>query len=297
MRDTVQHPLRGIALCAAAVVLFACLDATAKHLSRIWPVAFLAWGRYTAHLLLMTIFLGPSWRGRLLRTKRPWAQIIRGSMLVAVTVLMMAAFKRMPLAEATSIIFAAPLLVVLAARPVLKEKIGPLRWVAVVMGFVGVLMLTRPGNDLDPVGMGCALAAAVAYAIYQLMTRMMSNTEHPVTMLYYTALTGTLSLSCTLPTLVTPRTPNTIEVLAILALGILGGGGHFLLTRAFRDAPASLLAPLVYTQLPWAALLGWLVFDNLPGPLAATGMLVICAAGVLIAVDGTRAARAIKQAA
>ncbi len=285
MLDAPQHPPRGIALLSLAVILFACLDATSKHLAQLWPVAFLAWGRYAAHLALMTIFLGPRWRGRLLRTQRPWAQIIRGLMLVALTVLMMAAFKRIPLAEATAISFVAPMLVVLAAQPVLKEKIGVLRWIAVLTGFIGVLMLTRPGNHLDPVGMGCALAAAVANAIYQLMTRMMSKTEHPVTMLYYAALTGTLGLSFALPTLVIPHTPNLVEILMILALGILGGGGHFLLARAFREAPASQLAPLIYTQLPWAALLGWLVFGNLPGPLAAAGMAVICAAGLLIAFE------------
>lgn len=282
-------------LFAVAVILFAGLDATAKYLSMVWPVAFLAWGRYLAHLLLMTIFLGPTWRARLLLSRRPVTHIVRGSMLVAVTVLMMAAFKRMPLAEATSIVFASPLLVVLGARPILKEQIGALQWIAVLMGFIGVLMITRPGNNLDPIGTACALTAAIAYAIYQLMTRMMSATEHPVTMLYYTALTGTVILSFALPTLDLPRSPHWSEVLAITALGCLGGGGHFLLTRAFREAPASLLAPLVYTQLPWATLAGWLVFGNLPGLLATGGMAVICAAGLLIAFEGNRTARIEKR--
>ncbi|GAA5183105.1 DMT family transporter [Niveibacterium umoris] len=278
--------MRGVALFCVAVVLFACLDAIAKHLSRTWPVAMLAWGRYVTHFILMTVFLAPRWRGRLLASKRPLLQSLRGLSLVAVTVLAMAAFKRMPLAEATALLFASPLLVAILARPILGERIGHIRWSAIAIGFAGVLMLTRPGNGLDPLGVACALAAAVAYAAYQLMTRTLSSSEHPVTMLYYTALAGTLSLSALQPFLVDSLPwPGAVDAALIAALGVLGGSGHYLLTRAFRDAPASLLSPLVYTQLIWAALLGWIVFDNAPTAATLAGIAVIGTSGLLIAWD------------
>ncbi|WP_374604292.1 DMT family transporter [Niveibacterium sp.] len=287
-KQSAPRPIRGVVLFCVAVVLFACLDATAKHLSQHWPVAMLAWGRYVVHFVLMTAFLAPTWRGRLLATERPVLQSVRGLSLVAVTVLAMAAFKRMPLAEATAVLFASPLLVALLARPILGEHIGKLRWTAVLLGFTGVVMLTRPGSGLDPVGVACALAAAVAYAGYQLMTRTLSHVSHPVTMLYYTALAGTVSLSLAQPLIGPLSWPGWLDGAMIVALGLFGGTGHYLLTRAFREAPASLLSPLIYTQLIWAALLGWLVFGNTPSAATIAGMLVIGASGLLIAYDSTR---------
>jgi len=279
--------LHGVLLFLCAVVLFACLDASAKYLSARWSIALLAWIRYTVHFSLMSVLLLPQ-RGRgLLRTARPVAQILRGLCLVSVTVLMMTAFQRMPLAEATSIMFASPLLVVLASRPLLREKIGALRWLAVLIGFGGVLLITRPGGGLDPWGVAAALAASVVYAAYQLMTRHLAA-ENPSTLLYYTALTGVFCLSFGLPADAFALSASAREYVLMLALGVLGGGGHYLLTRAFREAPASLLSPLMYTQLIWAGLLGWLVFNDRPSPSAALGMLVVAASGVLIALDTRR---------
>lgn len=288
MPEQARHPLRGLALFCIAVVLFACLDAIAKHLSQRWPVAMLAWGRYTVHFVLMTAFLAPSWGRRLLRTERPLLQCVRGVSLVVVTVLAMAAFKRMPLAEATTLLFASPLLVAILARPVLGEQIGRIRWTAILLGFGGVLLLTRPGNGLDPLGLACAMGAAIAYAAYQLMTRLMSRTEHPATMLYYTACAGTLLLSGAQSMMGTLQWPGYTDAALIAALGVLGGSGHYLLTRAFREAPASMLSPLIYTQLVWAAILGWLVFGDTPNATSVAGMLVIGASGLLIAWESTR---------
>ncbi|WP_341678948.1 DMT family transporter [Niveibacterium sp. SC-1] len=281
--------LHGVLLFLCAVVLFACQDACAKYLTAHWPIALLAWVRYTVHFSLMSALLLPH-RGRdLLRTRRPVAQVLRGLCLVSVTVLMMTAFQRLPLAEATTIMFASPLLVVLASRPLLQERIGALRWAAVLVGFAGVLLITRPGGGLDPWGVAAALAASVVYAVYQLMTRQLSSTETPATLLYYTALTGVFCLSFGLPANAFGRAAAPYEYGLMLALGVLGGGSHYLLTRAFREAPASLLSPLSYTQLIWAGLLGWIIFGDRPGAGAGLGMLVVAASGVLIALDSRRA--------
>lgn len=286
-----QRPGLGIGLAMASLVLFVMLDTTTKHLSTRFPVPLLVWARYTVHLLLMLVILGPALRSRLFATRRPGLHLVRGLLLLATSLCGVAAFQRMPLAEATSIIFASPVIVVLLARPMLGERIGPLRWAAVLLGFGGVLLVARPGGGLASQGIALALAAAVVYALYQLLTRKMSRTESPVTLLFHTALVGCALSSAALPWIAHGPPPTPADYLAMTAMGALAATGHFLLTRAFREAPASLLSPLLYVQLLWATLFGWLVFGQLPDPVALGGMVVIGLAGVLIALDSRRTAR------
>lgn len=289
MTADTAHPLRGVALLLCALLLFAVLDATAKHLAATLPVPMLAWGRYTVHLLLMLIVLGPSQRGALIATRRPAAQAVRGLMLAGTTVFGIAAFRTMPLAETTALIFVSPLLVALLAGRWLGERVGRLRWIAVATGFAGVLLIARPGGALSGSGIAYALGAATCYSIYQLQTRQLGRTESTLTMLFYTALVGTAVLSLTLPLFWDQARPSGLQVLMICSLGLYGGGGHFLLIRAFRHAPASLLSPFLYVQLVWATLLGWLVFDHLPDRWAIVGGVVIAASGLALAFGERRA--------
>lgn len=287
--NTPPHPGRGIAFLLAALVFFVLLDATAKHLSAQWPVPLLVWARYTTHCALMVALLAPRLGRRLLRTDQPGRQILRALMLLATTLCIMGALAHMPLAETTAVAFAAPVLVVILARPMLGEAIGPLRWVAVAMGFGGVLLIARPGSGLSAVGLALAGCGAVFLAIYQILTRAMSSRENPVTMLFYTALIGALAMTPALPWVWSGPRPDGTQTLLIAALGIFGGTGHFLLIRAFREAPASLLSPISYAQIPLAALFGWLAFDHLPPAHAFAGMAVIAGAGILLAWDSRRA--------
>ena len=274
--------------------MFACLDATSKYLARSFPVGFLAWVRYVVHFVGMTVILAPRMGRALVRTSRPVAQLVRGLLLVSVTVLMMAAFRRMPLAEATAVVFASPLLVTLLARPLLGERIGTLRWAAVLVGFVGVWVIARPGTGLDPLGTAFALTASVTYALYQVSTRALSRTESAVTLLYYTAIAGTVTLTLAAPWLLTRdalHVPAPHEAVLLGCLGLFGGTGHFLLTLAFREAPASLLSPLVYTQLAWAGLLGFAIFGDVPTTTSLAGVAIVATAGLLLAWEGQRLAK------
>lgn len=290
-----QRPLLGIGLAMIALVLFVTLDVINKHLSARFPVPLLVWARYTVHLLLMLVFLGPSLRGRLFVTRRHGLHAARAVLLLATSLGGVAAFKLMPLAEATAIIFASPLIVVLLARPLLGESIGRLRQIAVVLGFGGVLLVARPGSGLVPEGVVFALGAAVAYALYQILTRKLSPTETPVTLLFYSALIGCAGMTAAMPWIDHGPTPTGLEYALMGAMGLLAGGAHFLLNRAFREAPASLLSPMLYVQLVWATLFGWLAFGQLPDGVALGGMLVIGVAGALIAIDSRRLA--LQQAA
>jgi drug/metabolite transporter (DMT)-like permease len=279
-----HHPLRAVTLMLAAMLCFALLDATSKHLSQTFNVPLLVWARYTVHCLLMVAFLGPTHGLGLVRTQRPVAQVLRALLLVAVTGFAMAAFQVMPLAETTALIFVTPLIVALLAGPMLGEKVGLPRWIAALVGFAGMMLIARPGSALAPAGIVYTMIAAVCYAFYQIQTRKMTKTEKPLTMVFYTALVGTAAMSLALPWIWSAPTPEPLEALMICSLALYGGTGHFLLTHAFRHAPASMLAPFLYVQLIWASLLGWLFYDQWPDALSIAGMVTIVAGGITVAL-------------
>ncbi len=280
-----QHPFIGILLMLGAAMCFALLDATAKYLSQTWPVPMLAWARYTVHFLLMMIVLAPSMRAKLIATQKPVALSLRALMLVATTVFAMAGFAIMPLAEATAFLFVTPLAVVILASWLLKEKITAGRWIAVIAGFAGALLIARPGGALSTKGIIIMSLAAACYAIYQIQTRQLSSSENTLTMLFYTALIGTVTMTLAAPLYWSGPTPDAWQALVICSMGVYGGMGHLFMTRAFRHAPASTLSPFIYAQLVWAILLGWLFYDHLPDWLSVGGMAVIAASSASIALS------------
>jgi drug/metabolite transporter (DMT)-like permease len=280
--------LHAALLFLTALLLFAALDATAKHLSAFIAVPLLVWARYLVHLVIMLAAVAPSMGRRLIVTERPWLMSLRGLTLVAVTLLGQLALKTMPLAETTALVFVAPLLVALLAAPLLGEKVRLRTWLATIAGFVGVLLIARPGGSLSGPGVAYALGAALSYAAYQILTRKLAASEHPMRLLFYTALLGTLAMLPVLPAYWNGIWPTPMQSLLIISLGLYGGIGHFMLIRAFHTTSASLLAPLLYTQLVWATLLGCLVFDHLPDLLTVVGMMVIGASGLSLAIRGRR---------
>jgi drug/metabolite transporter (DMT)-like permease len=286
--DRTQHPLRGVVLFLAAVFLFAALDATAKYMNAFFAVPLLVWARYLVHFVIMLVFMAPGMGREIIVTRRPWLMSFRALMLVGVTLLAQLALKTLPLAETTALVFITPLLVALLAGPLLGEQVRRSTWLITLVGFAGVLLIARPGGALFGTGVAYALGAALCYAIYQILTRKLAATEHPNRLLFYTALIGTLSMSLTLPAYWDGQIPTLTQGLLIVSLGLYGGIGHFMLIRAFREAPASTLSPLLYVQLIWATLLGWWVFDQLPDLLAIVGMLIIGASGLSLAIRSRR---------
>ncbi len=288
MPEAAKHPFHGVLLMLLALFFFAALDATAKHLVLTFALPLLVWARFTLHCLLMVVFLAPSMRGKLLATKRPLIQVIRALLLLGVSLFALAALRLMPLAETTAILYVTPLLVVLLSGPFLGERVSLRRWASVATGFAGALLIARPGGALSGLGILFSLAAALCYSVYQIQTRQLSSTESAVTMLFYTALTGTVAMSLALPWFWSGPMPSPEQALLIASLGISGGAGHFLLTRAFRHTPASTLSPLMYVQLIWATLLGWQLFGQFPDRLSILGMLAIAGSGLSIALSESR---------
>ncbi len=282
------HRLRGIVLFLIALLLFAALDATAKYLSAVFAVPLLVWARYMVHCVFMLATVAPSLGRELVVTRHPWQLTVRALLLVGVTLFGQLALKTMPLAETTALVFVTPLLVALLASPMLGERVSRRAWLATLAGFAGVLLIARPGGAMSGSGVVYALGAALCYALYQIMTRQLAGSEHPLRLLFTTALGGTIAMSFALFTHWDGTLPTASQAVLIASLGLYGGVGHFLLIRAFREAPVSTLSPLLYVQLIWATLLGILVFSHLPDTLALAGMVIIGASGLSLAVGDRR---------
>ena len=281
------HALRGIGLMILAVSTFSCLDATAKYLAAIYAVPTIVWARYMFQMLLMVVVLGPRLRMELVRTAHLRLQLLRGAVLTASSLLFLTALSRMPLAEAASIAFMAPLFIAVLSGPVLHERVERRTWVALAAGFAGVLLIVRPGGALFTWVAVLPLGSALLMAIYQMMTRRLAGRDAALTTLFYPALVGSIVVPVVFPLALTlPDQP--MHIAMFCALGVMGGVGHFFLIRAHDHAPASVLGPFMYGQLLTALMLGWLVFGQLPDGIAVLGMVVITASGLLLAISHRR---------
>lgn len=285
---TSAHPLRALLLFNCGLMLFACMDVTNKYLVASFDVPVIAAFRYSGHLLLMLAFVAPRQGQDMVRTQRTGLVWVRALCLCASTVFVVLAFKRMPVAETSAIVFLTPILMALAAGPLLGERIGWRGWTAALLGFVGVVLIVRPGSGLDTVGVLLAFGCALVSTTYNLLSRLLASTEQTIAMLFYTALAGTIVFGAMLPWFWLDRAPTMFQAILLASLAVYGGLGHFLFTAAYRDAPASLLGPVSYLQLLWVALLGWLVFDHLPDAVSLIGMAIIGASGVLVAFKSRR---------
>ncbi|WP_420391692.1 DMT family transporter [Acuticoccus sp.] len=278
--DAAGDTLRGILLMMFAVSMFACLDATAKWLGATMASVHIVWLRYATHVLLLMLFLRV-WRDLSpFRTQHPFMQVLRGLTLLGSTFFNFWALQYLQLAETSAIMFAAPLLVTALAGPLLGEPVGVRRWAAVVVGFVGVLVVLRPGTDAMHWAAGLSVCGMACYAFYAVLTRRMHRTESSLNMLMLSAIVGVVVL---LP--VAPGAVAALEgwqwLLALL-MGAFGATGHYALTVAHRIANASTLTPFIYTQMIWMILFGYAIFHQVPDAWTIAGTLIIAGAGLYI---------------
>jgi drug/metabolite transporter (DMT)-like permease len=274
---------RSILYVLAAMVLFAAYDALSKHLAAKYQVTELLWVRYLTHASLMLVVFGPKMGLRLVKTSQPVAQILRALLLVAVTFLFMSGLKYIRLAEATAINFLAPLLVTALSAPLLKERVSARSWIAVLFGFVGVLLIVRPSTEMN-IAMLFPLGSAVCYSLYQIMTRRFVGAEHPLTTHFILGSVGLVVTTFTWqPSWVLPAYG---DLPLMIGLGLTTGTGHFLLIKAFEHISPASAAPFTYTHLIWAVLLGLLVFGEIPSVLSVLGIVTIGASGLFNAFAG-----------
>jgi len=276
-------------MCAAAA-MFALLNATVKYLSPHFPVAQLLWARTAGHLAFVIAAFGPRHGRRLFATQYPASQLLRSLMLLASTAFNFAALRFIGLAMAATINFTSPLIVALLAAPMLGERVSAQRWAAIGVGFLGVLIVMRPGADAPRLASLLALGTAACYAIYQILTRRVAATDPPETTVGYSALVGTVVMSAIVPFAWTAP-PSITKLLLMLSMGPTGGLGHYFIARAYMWAPASVVSPFNYIQLLGAATTGYLIFGDVPGAPLWLGAALIIGSGLFIAYAESRPAR------
>lgn len=279
--EQVRARLTGIGLMCGAVLSFACLDAIAKYLNGYMDTLQVVWARYTGAFILTLFIFNPVSRPGLMRTTRPVLQLVRSAMLLGSTVTNFLAFRYLQLDQALSILFSTPFMVAILAGPILGEWIGWRRWVAILVGFAGVLLVTRPGVGGVHWAALYSVASAMFYSLYIVATRVLSRSDTSDTTLFYSNFVGAAAMLPVLPFVwTTPDSPFVIFLMVVF--GAFGSFGHYLLIVAHRLAPASVLAPFMYTQLVWAVGFGYAVFGDIPNRWTLAGAAVVVASGLYL---------------
>lgn len=286
-----RRRLVGIALMCGAVAFFASLDACGKTLARagVDPLVT-TFMRYAGSVAMISLFVNPVRTPSVVRSRRLGLQVLRSLLLFASTALNFMALRHLQMAETISIQFAAPLTVALLAGPLLGEWSSRARLAAIGVGFLGVLVIVRPGvGTMHPAAFLC-VANVIVYAFYAIITRKLAAYDSTATTMFYTGLAGVALMAPLLPWIWSNPTEWSHWAL-LLGVALFGTLGHWLLVLAHARAPANVLAPFLYTQLLWSVTLGFLLFGDLPGRWTLVGAMIVVGSGLyLLAQDARRRA-------
>ncbi len=277
-----QNILLGIALLLVSSALVPLMDGLAKLLSDRYAVLEIVWARYFFHLLILLPVTLSRYKRRDLIPKQPVLQIVRGGFLLLSTILFFAAIAVMPIADALALVFISPLIVTALSPFVLGETVGPRRWSAVIIGFIGALIIIRPGFTDIGTGTVLAVSAGVIYSFYMVATRKLSGTAPPLITLTYTALLGAVVMSAVVPFFW--LRPSLDDLLMMMAMGGIAALGHYFLIKAIELAPVSLLAPFGYAEIIMATLVGYVLFSDFPDTWTWVGIAVIVLSGIYISL-------------
>ena len=285
------HPLRrAVPLFLLAGFCFSSLDTTAKYLVRDHSLFLIVWARYAGQMAVVTPFAWHRAGAGFWRTRRLGLQLLRSCFLLVATACFFAGLRFLPLAEASAISFLGPIFVVVLSRPLLGERPTRSRWIASTVGFLGIVVMMRPGSAVFHPAVLLLVATAVCSALYQILTRKLVG-EDPRTTLFYSALVGTAGLTLVLPWGFDAEVLTLREGGLLALLGLLAGLGHWSVIAAYNLAPASLLGPFTYLQMIWATAYGYVIFHQLPDRWSALGMAVIVGSGLALALQEQRRSR------
>ena len=275
-----SHAVAGIGLMIVGVFSLCINDAFAKTLTAGYaPIQIL----FLRNLIALPIAIAIAWTmgGRAaLRTYKPTAHLVRGAIWVGAATLFFTGLSYLGLAEATVLIFAAPVFITALSALVLKETVGWRRWAAVLIGFIGVLIVVRPGSSTFQAASLFPVATAFLYAALMISARWVDQRESVWTLMLYLTGAGAMLSALVMPFVWTPVRMEDIWLFAGIAL--FGTAGITMMTQAFRFAPAAVVAPFDYTALIWATLMGWLFWDEIPDAITYAGAAVIIASGAYI---------------
>ena len=285
-----ERILAGIGLVLLACACFATLDTATKVSTAAVPVMMGVWFRYTFQAVATAAVLLPRQGLSVLRTAHPRYHLLRGTLLLGSSVFAFLSLRYMPMAEFTAIVLVVPLVVTLLAATTLKEHVSPLRWGLTAGGFVGTMIVLRPGGDAFSWASLLPLGLVATNAWFQVLTSKLAQTENPLTMNFYSGWVGAIIATLALPFAWTAL-PSWHWWALLCLMGFMGTVGHFLLILAFQRAPASTLTPYLYAQIGFAMLGGWLVFSRVPDviSLVGIGLIAVCgAAGAWLTVKERR---------
>ena len=270
--------MRGVVLMAGGMFLFSAVDTHAKFLTDSLHPIQITWSRQLG--LLLGVFIIIAIKGRsVLRSVHPWLQISRGVMAAVSATLFIVAVSYVPLADAIAVTFVAPFIVTLMGALILREKVGIRRWTAVLIGFLGTMIVIRPGFAEFHPAMFLVLLAATAFALRQILSRFLSGGDPVETTVAYTAIVSVVILSLPLPFVWT--TPEWgIEVALLVSMALLAACAETLVIMALEAAQAVIVAPVHYTILIWGTFYGWIIFGHLPDVWTLLGAAIIIATGI-----------------
>jgi drug/metabolite transporter (DMT)-like permease len=279
--DLARQRLIGIGLMAFAFFLFSMLDTTAKWLNHFIPTPETVWSRYTFSVIFVLLVINPKTKPGVLKTKKPVIQFWRSMFLFISTILNFIALNYLQLSQTITIAFAAPLLVALLSGPFLGEYVSRDRLFAIIVGFIGVLVVARPGfGGIHPVAI-LSIFSVICYALYVISTRHLAAHDSTETTLVYSGTVGAILLT-PLMFFIWKNPPDVYTALMMAALGIYASIGHFALIRAHRYTPAYILSPFIYTQMIWMTLFGYLIFGDVPDRFTVIGGLIVVASGLYL---------------
>ncbi|MEY2617904.1 MAG: hypothetical protein RL522_906 [Pseudomonadota bacterium] len=279
--------LAGISLVLVATVFFAITDTAAKYVTAAGaPILMALWARYTFQAIATTLVVVPMGGWSVMRTRRPLLHALRGLTLVTSSAFVFLSLKFMSVGEFTAIMLIAPLVLTWVAGTFLKEHVSPLRWALVSGGFIGTLVIIRPGGEAFTPALLLPLAQVATNCGFQVLTIRLARTENPLAINFYTGWVGALAATPLMLLAWEPQLPPLLWAL-LVGMGVSGAAGHFLLILAYRRAPASTLTPYQYAQIGFAMGCGWLVFGHVPDgwSLLGMGLIALCgAAGAWLTV-------------
>jgi drug/metabolite transporter (DMT)-like permease len=274
-----QASTQGIVLVVMAMACFAVLDTTAKYISTLVPLAVAMWSRYAFQAVLTGAVLLPRRGWGLLKTRHPWLQVLRGVLLAATSSLAFISLRSLPVGEFTALLMLTPMLITVISAASMGEKVSPLRWLLLTGGFIGALIVIRPGSHGFDWAMLFPLALVLISAFFQLLTSRLAQDDDPGTMHFYTGAVAMVLASVALPfAWETPATPALWALL--LMLGVFSTLGHYLLILGYGRATPSTLTPFLYFQIGFAALAGWIAFSHVPDGWAVLGIGLIALCGM-----------------
>ena len=274
-----DRPLAAIGFVLLALLVFSAMDAISKLLVTEYSPILIAWGRYAANLALLIPFVLRAGTAPL-ATAGLAMQVGRGIAMVGSAVFFMAGLAHLQMADATSIAFVSPLIVTALSIPILGERVGVRRWVAVVTGFLGILIIIRPGSSAFDLASLYPLASSACWAFGLVLTRRIGSGDRPLTTLFYTTAVAFLAVSVVVPWVWQPFGGWALALVA--TMGVLSTAGQYFLLLGYMRGPASLLAPFSYTQIISSTFWGAVLFDTLPGASTWIGAAVVVASGLYV---------------